>query len=292
MLEHLISGEKIVRLYELSQDQINTLREEIITIEPEDGQATDAFPFVVDPASLQTLQQQGLKVLSVEEREEGTAIILGSVRYLTSREVYDSEDVPENVLEAIGDFDELVAVRRERHQAFDVLWVPNEGTTVEMRIDHPFGTPFRKGLVALDAAEVALKDRLTFDPFQNQLNLFPAIQGLYDENDDGVVIELAFMVSGSAQKLERTRRGRLCCRSEAYHLAGKAGLVDPIEPYLISVLWSQQVTAEVNSYPEVALRGTSIMTGQPEPFLGEMVVRNCTGTEDFDFVVSRILHHA
>lgn len=286
--EHLFSGEKVVRLYNLDGDDLQSFREEISELEIDRGEFAQNYPNLVNSERLPALQNDGVRLIALEVEDDGTALVFGSVRYLTTREIFERGDMPDAVVEELGEFDELVAVRLERHEAVDVLWIPDNGSTIELRADYPFGTPFQKGKAALDAIEAVVQGLVSIDPFADQVNLFPVVQGLYDGNGDGVLVELAFMVSGSAQKLERTRRGRICCREEAYHLAGKAGLADPIEPYSVAVLWPRPVTRDIRSYPEVSLRGTSLMTGQDNPFLGEMIVRNCVGVEDFNHVIDRV----
>jgi hypothetical protein len=105
------------------------------------------------------------------------------------------------------------------------------------------------------------------------------------------MVELGFMVAGSAQKLEKTRRGEQCCREEAYHQGGIGVLDAPIQVYKTSVLWHVDLGRDVSSTPEVSISGTSAHTAEVTPFIGEMVVRNCARFEDYDHVRDRILDH-
>lgn len=105
------------------------------------------------------------------------------------------------------------------------------------------------------------------------------------------MVELGFMVAGSSQKLEKTRRGEQCCREEAYHQGGIGVLDAPIQVYKVSVLWHVNLGGDVSSAPEVTISGTSAHTAEVDPFIGEMVVRNCACFRDYEYVRDRILEH-
>lgn len=291
LVEHIVCGEKIVQMFRVAPAALEQLRRAALALHIPDNTYSASYPILLDENQLAAQGWHLPMLTAVTEYEDGIAVVISSVRYLTSRETVVVAELAEEIAAGLAGFNELIGVRHLRHQACDVLWIPAEGEHVEIRADYPFGTQQRKAELALVQARVCFEGLFGANPFVNQVNIFPAIRSLYDAQGDGSMVELGFMVTGSAQKLERTRRGELCCREEAYHLGGIGVLDAPIQPYRTSVLWHVHLGEDSMSAPEVSIRGTSSHTAEQDPFLGEMVIRNCAGILDYSHVLDRMLHH-
>lgn len=287
--EHLICGEKIVRVFRLTAQQMRRLRGAVTELEVPDNAFSRAFPVLLSEDRLRDYRGHPPYVAAKVEYHVGTAIVLPSARYLLSREAIVPAELPTAAAAELNEYEEIICVRHKRLQAADVLWIPTEGDVIELRTDFPLGMHIRSGLAATDLAQARFAELVGAAFFGDQVNLFPAIQGLYSARGDGRMVELGFMVSGSSQKLEKTRRDIECCREEAYHLGGVGALRTPIAPFRTSVLWPVDLQRDVTSEPEITLRGTSVQSADPNAFLGEMVIRNCTGLDDYEFVRDRVL---
>ncbi len=289
--EHIICGEKIVQMFKLETEQVEALRQAALALQVPQSPFSIAYPILLTEEQLAALAGNLPIPAAVVEHENGVAVVLASTRYLTTRETVVVAELTNIAAAELHGFNELIGVRHVRLEALDVLWIPDGGQHIELRVDYPFGTHQSMGQLALAQAQARIGELLGRDAFINQINVFPVIRSLYEAKGDGSMVELGFMVSGSAQKLERTRRGEQCCREEAYHLGGIGALDAPIQLYRTSVVWHVDLGEDAMSAPEVSIRGTSSHTAEPNPFVGEMVVRNCACFLDYDHVRNRILDH-
>lgn len=289
--EHIMCGEKIVQLFEFVEEDLNDLREAAQELEVDQIPFSEAYPTLLNEDQLRAYQGQPPVLIAKVAYNDGLALVLASVRYLTTRETVVVAELTDEAADELAGFNELIGIRHKRLEALDVLWIPDEGNYVELRVDFPFGMHQRHGIGALNQARGHFDDLLDSNLRLGQVNLFPVMQSLYNARGDGAMVELGFMVAGSAQKLEKTRRGEQCCREEAYHQGGIGVLDVPIQVYKTSVLWHVDLGRDVSSAPEVSISGTSAHTADVEPFIGEMVVRNCAGFQDYEYVRDRILGH-
>lgn len=289
--EHIMCGEKIVQLFELEEEEVTELRQAALALAIPNNAFSAAYPILLREDELTSFRGNPPVLAAVVNYNEGVAVVLASTRYLTTRETVIVGELTYEAADELAGFSELIGVRHQRLEALDVLWIPADGTHVELRVDYPFGTHQRHGQIALTQARQLFDDLLGCNLELSQVNLFPLMQSLYEAQGDGSMVELGFMVTGSAQKHEKTRRGEQCCREEAYHLGGIQALDAPIQVYRTSVLWHVDLGEDVTSAPEVSIRGVSSQTAEQNPFIGEMVVRNCARFEDYDHVRDRILDH-
>ncbi|WCS26725.1 hypothetical protein LOK46_07845 [Methylobacterium sp. NMS14P] len=289
--EHIMCGEKIVQLFELDDNEIARLREAAEALEVPEGPFSEAYPVLLGEDRLAAQQGVAPVLIASVNYRGGKALVLASVRHLATRETVVVAELTDEAANELAGFNELIGVRHQWLEALDVLWIPNEGRHVELRVDFPFGMYQRHGLIALDQARMRFDGLLGSNLAPGRVNLFPVMQSLYDARGDGAMVELGFMVAGSSQKLEKTRRGEQCCRDEAYHQGGIGVLDAPIQIYKTSVLWHVDLGRDVSSAPEVTISGTSAHTAEANPFIGEMAVRNCASFEDYDYVRDRILDH-
>lgn len=289
--EHLLCGEKLIRLYSVDDDDRADLLARIEGLAEPDNDFAEAYPTLLAEGTLADFRGHPPYFTASSTFESGQAVVLSSARYLTTRESVLPAELPAEAAAELADFAELIGVKHQRLQGVDVLWIPADGGPLQLRVDYPFGMQQRQGDQAADNAVARFAQLLGRDFLVQPVNLFPLVQRLYAATGDGMMVELGFVVSGSSQKLEKTRRGEECCREEAYHLGGVSALDEPIQPFLVSVMWSIAMAEDLSAKPEVTLRGRASHTADLDPFLGEMVVRNAVGFEDYDHVLGRLLHH-
>ena len=289
--EHIMCGEKIVQIFELSDDEMNQLRAASTVLDVPDGPFSRAYPILLAEDQLKAQQGMEPALIANVERQDGRALVLASVRYLTTRETVVVAELTDQAADELAGFNELIGVRHQRLEALDVLWVPSAGNYVELRVDFPLGMYHRHGIIAVNQARSRFDALLGSRLGLKHVNLFRVMQALYDARGDGAMVELGFMVAGSSQKLEKTRRGEQCCRDEAYHQGGIGVLDAPIQIYKTSVLWHFDLGRDVSSSPEVTISGTSAHTAEANPFIGEMIVRNCARFDDYNYVRDRVVYH-
>ncbi|MFC7051463.1 hypothetical protein ACFQI3_02045 [Hansschlegelia quercus] len=288
--EHILGGEKLVRFYRLPRAEMNSIRAAVAALTVEPSALSRAYPGILSAAAL-VGGGLGHRLAAVERREDGTAVIYHSIRIVEVRELIAPERLPQAAREALEGFDEVVGFKEMKLQAYDVIWVPNEGNFVEVRVDFPKGS--RRDISESAHAQVtrafgaSIEHRFYYDA----INLFPLINAMYVSEDEGDVVELAFSTTTGSLKHEKMRRSRQSLRRELYHTSGKAGLQTPIEPYLLSLRWQRRPGRDNAAQPELELHSTSYEVASETARLYEMTVRNCLYLDDYLFVRNRAKHH-
>lgn len=289
--EHLTCGEKSSRFYEI--DQAAAARS--VAVVPElvisDSAFSAAYPGVVTEGELAGLPAEPT-LTAVEEDEDGVAFIFCSVRTIVVRETLGPEDFPPEAADDVfSSYDEIVGLKNKRLQAVDVVWVPRTGGRVDVRVDYPAGMTKE----VADAAHMIVRNafNLLFESpvLRDPVNLFPLIDRMYFDANEGSVVELGFGTTTASIKHEKMRRKGLNLRDESYHVGGKANLQTRIEPFRVSLVWSRPLGRDKYSTPELSLNSNSRVAGSSAPAMYSVIVRRCLGADDYNFVRTRIEHH-
>lgn len=281
--EHMLCGEKLTRLYKVGEKTRRRMKEAILNLTPSKSPFLSAYPGSATEEVLTGLKPDSPKLVAVESSEGGVAAVYASVRIVEERESLDPASFPEAVSEELSNFDELVGVRYVHRQAMDVVWIPNAGEYVDVRIDETQGMNHEMGKAAHERLRKELHSQLSTDFLRAPVNFFPLIAAFY-ESDRGRVVELAFGTTTQSLKHEKMRRSKNCLRKEAYHKGGKQALKTPIEPYRISIVWDVSQDADVSTHPEVSFFGSLRSSLSASPVLHEVLIRKCIGVADFDVV--------
>jgi hypothetical protein len=289
--DHIICGEKSVRLYPLQEAAKERLLEALRAHPHVDSPFRAAYPCLASDESLGDVTAAKPELLAVEEDEEGTAAIFTSVRTLELRESLEIDSLPEPAAAVLSGYDDIVGVKLIRWQAMDIVWIPRDGSLVDLRVDFPRGMRQEAGDVAHRMLIESVMRIVGSDLLGDPANLFNLIDRIYQDSTEGRVIELAFGTTTASLKHEKMRRKHLNLRSEAYHVSGKAGLGTPIEPFRLAVEWDIRAGRDIVARPEAQFFGSVRLTVSTNPTLPEVVVRKCRGRADFAFVRSRIAFH-
>ncbi|TAV10227.1 hypothetical protein ELI37_06770 [Rhizobium leguminosarum] len=286
---HELCGEKLVSFYEFDSATLQSIRGRLAGIVPEDSIFSQRYPATLSEKELKAAPA-GLILTSVESSDEGVAVVFSSARVTTVRERIDVEALDETMNSVLDDYEEIIGVKTVRFQAFDVIWVPVDGGTVDIRIDFPEGTLSE---VAVAARKMVLAElvRMTGVIVPEPVNMFPLIDRMYSDGEEGTVVELGFGTTTASLKHEKMRRRKLDLRNETYHKGGKAALDTPIEPFKLSIRWHRAIGKKLASEPELSLNSSSRAAGSTNPVLDRVVIRRCMGSDDYDHVRSRIAHH-
>lgn len=171
--EHIACGEKIVQMFRLDPDAVEQLRQAALALHIPQNAYSNVYPILLDEDQL-AAQGWHLPVLTaVTEYEDGVAVVISSVRYLTTRETVVVAELGEEIAAGLAGFNELIGVRHLRHQACDVLWIPAAGEHVEIRADYPFGTQQSKAQLALVQARACFEGLLGDRPIRKSSQYLP-----------------------------------------------------------------------------------------------------------------------
>ena len=288
--EHLLCGEKLVRFYEVTKKARVEMADAVSELKVPRSAFSKSYPILLSEEELAD-QPTVPTLVAIEETDDAVAAVFASKRVIEIREPVPKDGLPEEAVEALSDYDEIVGVRHVRYQAMDIVSISSKGNNVNVRIDYPQGMHLGVGRAGQEYVKETLHDLIKKDYLSNPINLFPLLSQMYHDHHEGSVVELAFGTETASLKRERMRRRGTCLRKEIYHKGGKAALKEPIQPYLLSIIWQNPTASDGFSRPELGLHSTSLVAGHAEPVLLDAVFRKCMGNSDFDHVKARIEYH-
>lgn len=290
LVEHEVCGEKLVRVYRLDASTKDALLAQLRSLDLEENVFTRCYPAALSPQEVEDNFPHEPAPAAIVEFETGLAVVFAATKGLILREEVDQEALPPAAREALAGYDEVLGIKQEKRQTFDVVFVALDGDLVEVRVDFPDG--MLRGAAQAAHAQVrhAFNALIGYDALQEAKNLFPLLNDMYHAPSEGTVVELAFGTTTASTKYEKMRRQHLCLREEIYHQAGKKALEAQIEPFKLSIQWSVPLAGEVSSRPELSFQSTQRVQNSEKPVLVDAVVRNAIGCRDYDHVRSRLEH--
>lgn len=282
-LDHICSGEKSVRFYDLGTANVDSLR-----LQYQNFKNAPFLPLPLSGHQLQKAQLCDPTLVYVHQTPTGIAAIYSSVRKKDERQRLSVQSLPKAAQQAIGDFEEIIGIHSRKVQAYDVVWVPNNGKIIEVRADF-LGNETQETVTNAHQkiyADVHVKSgsKALIAP----VDLFPAIKPIYDNSNEGIVIELAFATSTGSTKHEKMRDKDACLRKEVYHVNGKAALAADIEPYRIGVRWVLTDQHGEFSSPELFLDGRATMAASTSPGLFSATIRKCSDSLEYSEIKQKL----
>lgn len=286
LVEHMLSGEKCVSFYLLTSETAAELRRGLLEATVE----KNPFPYLLSKSEIEKAPLSKPRLVAIAKVGGDIAGVFSSVRMVEIQETIEIDELSKAEAGKLADYSEVVGVRREKKQAFDILWLPLSGNRMELRIDAPKGLPHEMAHVARQQLTNVVASSFG-QTLPAPVNMFPLVKKIYDDPSEGEVVELTFHTTTASLKHERMRRRKSCLRQELYHMAGKQALNGKISAYRLSVQWPRDRGNKIVSIPELSINGTIHMLHETHPFLGDVTLRGCMDTDDYNFVQQRMLHH-
>lgn len=290
MREHILCGEKLVQFFPTASEDMSALRTIALSLEIPTSEFRDAYPSLLSEDSLK-LAPNTPTLVARENNDDGIGLVFASVRVITVREEVHLNDLGEKTPEALSGFDEIVGVKNVRLQALDIVWIPHEGGHVDTRIDYPKGMHSDVAHVAAERLREAFNAAVGYEALTIPDNLFPLINRIYRDPEEGHVVELGFGTTTKSVKDEKMRGRNSDLRKEPYHIGGKDNLETDIEPFRISVSWDRSIAPKITSTPELSIHGNSRIGLSDNPMVTAAIIRRCMGLADFEYVRDRINKH-
>lgn len=289
--EHLLAGEKAVRLYQVEPGKVEELVLAFQDIELQDSIFLETFPYPLSEVRLKE-SNCGTSLVGIEAIGEDFALVFCTKRFVTERNELNLSDFREETRQDLSGYDEVIVVKHNIKQFFDIVVVRVNLGIIEVRIDLSGGISADDQSLAFASIVAHFNDFAS--PFvgggvvlRHLCNLFPLVSGLYESNE-GRVCELGFTTDEASIKLEKMRRKEYDLREETYHRAGKSA-VGNITPYRLGICWTFQFSEDVETKPELLLPGHFRILSTHNQFLGEAIVAKCSGLDDFNFVIDKII---
>lgn len=294
LAEHVVFGEKFTKFYKIEPEDRKALLSYYDSISISDNVFSRAFPRNVPADEFSTSEEPQILVAKYKG-DNGRYLVYTSEMKLTSREVISPSEIfsdPDAVRET---YDEIIGLKFRSVQLFNVIGISEHDNLLEIRVDNPRGMPSESLHQIHSILKSITNKAIKRKALESAENLFPIIDSVYADENEGKVVELGFTTSTGSVKLEKMRRTRTCLRKELYHVGGKRELKTKIAPYRIAVRWEFGNDAFLYQ-PELVLAGTSRGTYSTEgltaaPEVNGVAIANCVGREDYEFVRTKIIKH-
>ncbi len=293
--EHVLCGEKFTKFYRAAPEAIDALRSKLLDLEPTDSAFLEHYPMALSEGELSEIQGAP-KLCEVVRSDDGIGVVYCSMIRLTTREEIDLDEFFEDVEEIESRYDEIVGYKFRPVQLFNIILLPHHYDFIEVRTDYPDGMPQDVAHVIQSQMKGLVNQLAKDEIITHPLDLFPLVRSMYEDNNEGEVVELGFGTTTASIKNEKMRRAKLCLRDEIYHKAGKEALDTPINPFRISIRWYLEHDG-FQMRPELSLHGTSkgqhtIKQGEPAAqVISAARITNCAGIVDYEHVKGRVAAH-
>ncbi|MCG7869363.1 MAG: hypothetical protein JAY74_23695 [Candidatus Thiodiazotropha taylori] len=289
----VLTGEKSLRLYEIDPHKIDnaisickqcTITKSIFSIK---------YPYPVTKEEL--LDTDDIPhLVEIIDTEHGVILVFCTKRFFTEKVPLKPKDLGISSDRFTG-FDEIIGVRHTTDQMYDVVVFDKRSNYVEIRIDSTHSMTTDELEVAFKVIRNEVNHILNNSSPENAtelekpVNLFRLVDSFYSSKE-GRICELAFETDTASIKHEKMRRKSLDLREEKYHKAGSAA-VDHITPYRLGICWSLDMSNNIKVHPELFLPGNVRMLNNPKIQLDGASIRNCSSSQDYEYVISRIKTH-
>lgn len=291
--EHLLTGERSLRLYKLNDEHLDSLERALKKIDIKGSIYHESYPYPLTESRLRDADSS-THLIQILDLDECSVFVFCTKRFITERQELSLDSFRQETKDDLKAYDEIIAVKHKMRQLFDVVVLRKNDGIAEVRID-------LNGGCSADDQDIAFNGIVkTFNKMVHELtdadsflhgrtNLFPLVNKLY-ESDEGRVCELGFTTDEASIKHEKMRRREFDLREETYHRAGKDA-VRNITPYRLGICWTVPITETIESKPELLLPGSFRTLNMMPQFLGEAMIEKCCGFDDYNFVVNKMIEY-
>lgn len=288
LIEHLVVGEKSIRLYKVGKAGAKAIAAKGLSSTPKASDLVDVFPGTLSFNKLKTLGNVSPKYCGhfLEESKEGSQALL----FTGSRAYLERVELGKNSLKASAlegdDFESVIGIRNRLVQVYDAIWIPNGSEYICVATDYPASAPHDFVATSHLALEKTIRRILNKDP--EPVNLWPAVGAIYDSKE-GEVVELGFVTDDDSVKHLKARRGAKCLRQDLYHKAGADEVGDNLSPFKVAVRWQLEHAKGIILRPELTLPGTARVLFSGKGQLFDAVLRNSLNIRDLKLVMSKLI---
>lgn len=284
--ELLIVTDKSLRVYPVSASARTTLASEIAALRiSSKGAFTSHFPSPVPSSVLSSLPVQTAVPVAKFNTPNVVGIVYSSVHVVEVR-----VKLKPSQLGVSGQYDEIIAIRREKMQTFDALMVAKNKNYIYTLTDAHFDLT----QATRDALQSGLFDAVNKlagrKVITNAVNLLPLIGPIYNSND-GAVKRLSYTTTTSSGKQEWMRGRGNCLRDELSHKAGMTALSGDFNGYALGIEYPMPEENGYSASPRLEIVGTYRMTYEPNPVVEDALIFGCATHNELESALSELMLH-
>lgn len=292
--ETISVGTRALKVYEVNEELRAQVMDHLSTLTPEDSDYLSTYP---KPLSAEELASQGhdlrLCAVNVAEDQSSVGLIFCGRRIIEEREPRNRSEIGDAAINQFGwqQYDEFILIKRRFVQSFEFVRFSRDSGLVELRAEDYSGSDTVVALQQLQDKTNELLARLPGTPVQLTMcrNLFPAIRPIYDNTQEGIVVELGFTTETGSAKHEKMRANRADLRTELFHVGGKQAINGALTPFRVAVRWPAGGQRANALQEEVLLPGSIRQLASGTPFLDHMVLSGALTEPMMQAMVARVL---
>jgi hypothetical protein len=244
LVRYVTVGERYLRLYTYEKKEVSELLPYAKRLTPSVSAFSHMYPFPIQAAALGTAPEEPTLVEVREIGRNATALVFCSRRAFEVRDHMTPDKMGAEVQKALAEFDELIAIRRIQIQAYDVVVLRGGVERIEFRLDQPklmlSAEIYQEMEKLCNALRKLIPAAAPIVGPANVSDLFPAVSGIYNNANEGLVVDLAFQTHTGSFKRERMRHRKDDLRLETFHKGGKKA-IRKIFPFHLCISW-QDIT--------------------------------------------------
>lgn len=290
LLEHCLSGEKSLKLFNLCHGVKDKILKLIDTVKDDKLNLNDAVFLHQDELTEKPY------LTATHHEADGVSIVFSSIRRVKVKEELPHSALADEFKDELPSSAQLYCVKYIDKVCMDVVFIPSERDVVELRVDNSenFNSDLRHNAhIALMVAFKSLCKGRVGDILRGEyVELFPAIKKLlYLPVGDGRVVELKFTTSEGAVKHHKSRRrSDGCIWRDNYHLAGAKEINEEFDPYMIARVWAFNHNG-AGTEPELMLPGNMRMLSytSKKGVLQEAIITKTASRNDYKMVLNKLL---
>lgn len=292
--ETISVGTRALKIYQVAEDCRLQVLQCLSSLVPEESDYLDQFP---KPLSAQQLALQGneLRLCSVDvtEADNSVRLLFCGRRMVEEREPRSRTDIGDAAINQFGweQYDEFILIKRKFVQSFEIVRFSLDSGIVELRAEDHQGSDTNIALQQLQEKVNSIFAAAPNNSVRLMLcrNLFPAIRPIYDNAQEGIVVELGFTTATGSAKHEKMRANRADLRTELFHVGGKQAINGALTPFRVAVRWPARGQRGDALQEEVLLPGSIRQLASGTPFLDHMVLSGALTEPMMQAVVARVL---
>lgn len=284
--ENIEYGSKYIQYFSLPESAFLTFLEFANNQELDIDNLSKFYPYMVDNEELKNNQINKIHLAKKMDNEDSLILIYTRVVDFYKREQID----PQNFISSIRDenFTEIYGVKRQLKQFVDIVYLNKKNNTVEIRIDYFKNTSDRQVQKQFSdffaAFNAKLSNSVGRDFFsRKELNIHPIIKKINNDYT-GRLVEICFSTKEGSNIRIKKRRAEMDIRKEAYHKAGSEAVLNNLDIFRIGIVWANENDFEL----EVLIPGSSGLVHTNFKKINEVIITNCKGISDFNFVYNKI----
>lgn len=283
---YIQTGDKVIRVLRMPQQLIDSLQISVSQLEIQPNIYSNAYPYLIDNSILEGMSWDGLTLSNKSATENSYFLTYSSRRKLKEKVSIKDQLLQFDLNRFLDEYDEVYGYKSNVIQLNDIIHFDFESKIIEIRIDNSKKLIKSELNLSLAVIENLLRRNFGITEF-NYYNFYNVINSIYNNSNEGRIVEYGFMTDTESFKEENYRNKKnVDLRTEDYHVGGKANIT-AMTPFKLSVRWKKSNFYE-HEY-ELELPGSRRLIFELDPLLQDAIIHKCINELDLKNIVRKLI---